>query len=265
MSDHSSTRTPGYIFLCSDVTEEECLKRNLFGGKDSYAKKVRGLAVGDRLYLYNYTQKRLYGCFVAKSAPGTNLVKTAWQKSGGFPLQVRVTRVNNHRSLSREDIQYHPTLHGRIKFNGIGYPSARLTPETADELDALFASHERVVQYDNGARYRTDDGHLVRSDAERQIDNWLFAHDILHIYEPPLPEAKRADFGIPLYTKRDTRTDDMLYIEYWGRRDRDYRRNQSYKQKLYKQHKLQLVELEPADLKNLDKLLTKKVLRKLDR
>lgn len=258
--------TPGYIFLCSDATEEECLKRNLFGGKVNYEKKVKPLQVGDRLFLYNYSTKQLHGTFIATSPLHHNPSSTAWHRSGGFPLQVSVERITTHAPVSIEDILYHPTLHGRIKFNAYGWPSARLTPDTVAELEQLFTQRERIVQFDSRARYRADDGHLVRSEAERLIDNWLFAHDVIHIYEPELPEAKRADFGIPLYDKRSKRTGTMLYIEFWGRTDKRYQRDRTFKEtKVYQKNKLPLIGIEPSDLKNLDKLLHKKVLGKLGR
>jgi len=60
---------PAFIYLCNMATEGECLDRMLFGTNagDSYS----ALAVGDRVFLYNYELGILRGPFTAttKSTP----------------------------------------------------------------------------------------------------------------------------------------------------------------------------------------------------
>lgn len=179
----------GYIFLCSDITEPECIERELFGGKEKYLNRVKGLEKGDVLFLYNYNTKKLLGIFEAETEMRENIVSEAWK--GEFPWQVRVKRIETHKPISREDI-------GRLlKFDMMGRPSVRLTPETVVALAALFRNEKRIVQYDDGTRYYCEDGHKVRSKAEQTICNWLFEHEICHAYEYPIPEAKRCDFFVP--------------------------------------------------------------------
>jgi len=82
-------RVPAFIYLCNMATEGECLDRMLFGTNagDSYS----GLAVGDRVFLYNYEFGILRGPFVATTKSTPNLVPGAWKKSKGrFPWQIRV-------------------------------------------------------------------------------------------------------------------------------------------------------------------------------
>ena len=57
-------------------------------------------------------------------------------------------------------------------------------------------------------RFPCEDGHLVKSTYELRVDDWLFAHGILHCYEPPLNElggTSSADFLV-----------GETYIELWG-------------------------------------------------
>src|SRR5258708_7490148 len=93
-----------YIFLCSDSTEDECLRLNLFGGTSQYSSKVKNLRVGDTLFLYNYKSKRLHGEFTAESEVGLDLIRDAW--GGDFPLQVRVKRTHNYRPIHKVDFEH---------------------------------------------------------------------------------------------------------------------------------------------------------------
>lgn len=230
----------GYVFLCSEVTEPECVERGLFGGKEKYLKRVKGLEKGDILFSYNYDSKRLLGIFEAESEMQENIVPEAWK--GEFPWQVRARRIATHPNISREDIG--PLL----KFDARGRPTSRLTPETVKALVALFRSEHRTVQYDDGTRYHCDDGHKVRSKAEQVICNWMFTHRICHAYEYLITEAKKCDFFVP---------DDNggRYIEYWGRNDHDYLANKEFKRSIYKAHGLNLLEIEIADTKHIAQIL----------
>ena len=65
--------------------------------------------------------------------------------------------------------------------------------------------------------YRCNDGDYVRSKSEREIDDFLFAHKIWHIYEPEYicHNGKKyyPDFLLSDYN---------LYIEYFGKTDEEY-------------------------------------------
>lgn len=164
----------GYVFLCSDITEPECLQRGLFGGKEKYLNRVKDLEKGDNLFTYNYVTKRLIGIFEAETCMEENIVPEAWNRE--FPWQVRVRRIEIHKDLSRED------LTGVIKFDARGRPTSRLSTETVDKLIELFRAEKRIVQYEDETRYHCYDGHRVRSRPEQTICNWLFEHRIAHAY-----------------------------------------------------------------------------------
>jgi hypothetical protein len=102
-------------------------------------------------------------------------------------------------------------------------------------------------------RFRTDDGHLVRSKAEVLIDNWLYAHGLAHAYEPPLPGGKfLGDFLVP--TK-----EGGIYIEFWGLAGNPaYDRKLTTKRQIYQNSKLRLMELLETDMTSLDDALKSK-------
>ena len=96
------------------------------------------------------------------------------------------------------------------------------------------------------AKYRSADGHYVRSRAELSIDNWLYMQGIVHAYERKLPVEQDAycDFYLP---------QSKVYIEFWGMEsDPAYLQRKKDKKTIYAQHNLNLVELADSELENLD-------------
>ena len=105
------------------------------------------------------------------------------------------------------------------------------------------------------AKHRATDGHFTRSKAEMLIDNWLYMFEIVHAYERKLPieENVYCDFYIPA---------GKVYIEYWGyENDEKYLGRNKKKQEIYKKYNLNLIELEDADIQNLDDVLPKYLLK----
>ena len=105
------------------------------------------------------------------------------------------------------------------------------------------------------AEHRTTDGHFVRSKAETLIDNWLYMAEIVHAYERKLPieEDVYCDFYIPT---------GKVYIEYWGYdNDSKYLKRKTQKQDIYKKYGFNLIELVDEDVKNLDDVLPRLLLK----
>lgn len=105
------------------------------------------------------------------------------------------------------------------------------------------------------AQLRTTDGHFVRSKAEMLIDNWLYMAEIIHAYERKLPieEDVYCDFYIPT---------GKVYIEYWGyENDAKYLHRKKEKEAIYQKYGFNLIELEDKDVKNLDDILPKHLLK----
>ena len=74
------------------------------------------------------------------------------------------------------------------------------------------------------------DGDIVKSKAEREIDNFFFNNKIWHIYEysyrhPITHELSRPDFYLPNYN---------LFIEYFGLNSEKYLKNREHKIKMYR-------------------------------
>lgn len=90
--------------------------------------------------------------------------------------------------------------------------------------------------------HRCGDGHIVRSNPERLIDNWLFDHKVIHVYEPDIAK------GFADWLVEDT------YIEFYGGfREKDNAERIAEKKAFYADKKL--IELYPDDLGNLDQKL----------
>ena len=110
------------------------------------------------------------------------------------------------------------------------------------------------------AEYRTKDGHYVRSKAELTIDDSLYLWGIPHAYEKKLPntvENVYSDFHIPSGKGRPK----AVYIEYWGmENDESYNQRKSKKIEIYNKLGFSLIQLNDADIKNLEDSLQKYLL-----
>jgi hypothetical protein len=106
-------------------------------------------------------------------------------------------------------------------------------------------------------KFKTIDGHYVRSEAEQTIDNFLFRNGVIHAYEKRLPGDKSyyCDFYIPPGDKMT----QPIYIEYWGmENDASYFETMKKKLEIYKREQLQLIEVTKTNLINLKGYLTEK-------
>ncbi len=100
-----------------------------------------------------------------------------------------------------------------------------------------------------------DDGHIVKSMAEREIDNYLNDNNIKHFYEVPFDAGLnkkpiKPDFTLPDYLGEGR---DVI-IEYWGFDEsyKEYTERKKYKLNIYKEQKATVVCLSSKnDLKNI--------------
>jgi hypothetical protein len=111
------------------------------------------------------------------------------------------------------------------------------------------------------SEYRTKDGHYVRSKAELTIDDSLYLWGIVHAYEKKLPNTEHdvySDFHIPSGKGRPK----AVYIEYWGMENDDaYNQRKNKKIEIYNQLGLNLIQLNDADIKNIEDSLQKYLLK----
>jgi hypothetical protein len=77
-----------FIMLCDDSTEEECLRRNLFGDMARRLENLDEIEPGDMGFLLNINRDELIGVFRACSEPQLHIESDAWD--GRFAAQVRV-------------------------------------------------------------------------------------------------------------------------------------------------------------------------------
>ena len=80
-----------FIMLCDDSTEEECLRRNLFGDMARRLENLDEIEPGDMGFLLNINRDELMGLFRASSEPQLHIEPDAWD--GRFAAQVRVELV----------------------------------------------------------------------------------------------------------------------------------------------------------------------------
>lgn len=109
---------------------------------------------------------------------------------------------------------------------------------------------------------RCIDGHWVKSKTEREIDNYLFSHNIKHIYEKPIPIGEdkdniiHPDFCLPNYLGEGK----DVYIEHWGYTDNEYLKQQAFKLNQYRKlHLTVICTYEQEDTEDIETTLNQKL------
>lgn len=117
-------------------------------------------------------------------------------------------------------------------------------------------------------RYTSKDGHILKSKAERDIDNYLFDNNISHVYERELPygadpkEVLHPDFYLPDYLGKGKH----VYIEHWGYNENNikYTETKKFKMPIYerlcKEDGITLIcTYEKTDSGKIDSVLERKL------
>jgi hypothetical protein len=126
-------------------TEQECLDRMLFGTNagESYQLHYSKLAVGDRIFLYNFELGIMRGPFTALTACINNLEPKAWKKTRrSFPWQVRVDGAAASKVTARADdfAGFIPLAETKVGL----LPPAELTDDQAAQLMHLLGDGTRL-------------------------------------------------------------------------------------------------------------------------
>lgn len=106
-------------------------------------------------------------------------------------------------------------------------------------------------KYYEGMHILTDDGHKVRSDGERAIDNFFYHKMIPHSYERPIFLDKNrfgVDSIIPDFYLPQTNT----YVEFLGYSGEQYVRENEFKRKIYQELGTTVIYLYRDDKDMLD-------------
>ncbi|KAF5192260.1 Kelch-like protein diablo [Thalictrum thalictroides] len=88
----------GVIFGCTYVTMKECLAKKLFGLPGQHISYVQNIEPGLPLFLFNYSDRKLYGIFEAECQGKCNIDQYGWSSNGSertrYPAQVNIrTRI----------------------------------------------------------------------------------------------------------------------------------------------------------------------------
>jgi len=244
----------GYVFLCNNRTETECLEKKLFGLQKSKWNRVSQVKKGDILFLLNYDTNRLHGVFEATSDGMMNIDAYAFE--GYFPAQVRVIR--KIRCPWLDEAALLPLIKRgwiRVSRRGILLFPDRLGPKFIDELWRIFLQVPPIPRAKAGlVGYKAKDGHITKSHGERYVDDWLHEHlPYKHVYKCPVKRVKRevlCDWYIP---KID------LYIEYWEKTSWRETGAVELKHKLYEEHSLRAIDIYEDDLRLADRIIPERI------
>ncbi len=119
-----------------------------------------------------------------------------------------------------------------------------------------FSYFDETNKYESSITYTCKDGHKVRSKAEREIDNYLYEHNIRHTYEKsyPIDDNPNNDLHPDFYLP-----DLDVYIEHWGYKNKNYEEEKNYKLNIYHKDKVNLIETTEEDMKDIETNLTRKL------
>lgn len=154
---------PGFIFGCSSDTMDECLGRGLFG-LPSHMKSAASAHIvpGSTIFLFNVTDRLLFGIFEALTPAIMDIVPTAFSKnpkatSSPFPVQVRVRVSLECPPLEDTDPVLNDILRNR---------KGRIGPVThaqAEAIASILASQCGALQYMVEYRRGLEAGEPVRA------------------------------------------------------------------------------------------------------
>lgn len=129
---------------------------------------------------------------------------------------------------------------------GKSYENGSTDNETIFKTDEFRKKHE--------AKYRTQDGHRVRSKAEAMIDDYLYNNGVAHAYERRLPgidEEVISDFYLPA---------GKVFIEFWGMEENEkYQERKKKKLAIYADNNFNLIEMNDKDIETIDDILPRKL------
>jgi hypothetical protein len=250
-----------WIFEASARTHPECQARSLFGSNKNWPLQVRR---DDICFLYNYSEKQIYGVWFADTDGRKNIEPDAW--GGEYPYQAKVRRAGTIvQAVPKTNVW------ATICKPDTAYVLNKLWGERAHNLVQYFAhlKHEGFVsgiEFDSietdyrnrfPATWTTSDGHRVRSKAELIIDDHLYKTGRPHAYEPVVFCGTKK--LIPDFLLK-CRNEEDVCIEYWGMLDDEaYRRRMEWKRQLYASNQIRLIDVTDEDLKSPDLFLEEKL------
>ena len=154
---------PGFIFGCSSDTMDECLGRGLFGLPAHMKAAASAIVPGSSIFLFNVTDRLLFGIFEALTPAVMNIEPTAFSKnpqatSSPFPVQIRIRISLECPPLEDTD----PVLNDILRTRGKGRIGT-LTHAQTEAIASLLASQCGALQYMEEYQRGLEEGAHVRA------------------------------------------------------------------------------------------------------
>lgn len=124
-------------------------------------------------------------------------------------------------------------------------------------LKITNCSEVEILESGYESKITCEDGHLVKSQQEAMIDNYLFTHNIRHIYEKPFPIDGNSDHNL----HPDFYLPELdIYIEHFGiTNNKKYEETKEYKLPFYQKAGITLICTTGKDINNLSASLEQKL------
>ena len=129
--------------LCDDRTEEECLRRNLFGDKAKKLQSLDEIKPGDIGLLLNINKDELIGIFRACSESKLHIEPDAW--NGRFAAQVRVEPVGKFQRVKDAAYILKKTGVGMTQLKS-GAPAPQFPVHGRDIVEKILAYFEETIE-----------------------------------------------------------------------------------------------------------------------
>lgn len=138
---------PGFLFGCNSQNMDECLGRGILGLPNHMKGAAAAIKPGSAIFLYNVTDRLLFGIFESLTPALVNIEPTAFSKNpkatiSPFPIQIRFRVVLECPPVEESDPIFNDILRNR-KGGRIG----PLTHAQAVGLGSLLASQCGALQY----------------------------------------------------------------------------------------------------------------------
>jgi len=138
---------PGFIFGCSSDTMDECLGRGIFGLPAHMKAAASSIVPGASIFLFNVTDRLLFGIFEALTTARLNIEPAAFSKnpkstSSPFPVQIRVRIGLECPPLEDTDA----VLNNILRFRGKGRIGV-VTHAQAEAIASLLAQQCGALDY----------------------------------------------------------------------------------------------------------------------
>lgn len=137
-----------FFMLCTERTEEECLRKSLFGDREWKLPDLKLIKNGDIGFLINVSRNQLIGLFQAVSPAQLNIDKEAW--GGEFPAQVKVKSLGPIQRVNNASEQLGKILTLKKVHNYYIPRQNTYGPDITEQVLSLFRTSDDTVKLPEG-------------------------------------------------------------------------------------------------------------------